>query len=85
MDPSAIVIIVLVLIVLVLLAVLVMRKRYQGTGEICIRAGVWECSVCGELIPMSRGNPFPPCEDKSVVWVYRGTKKQIPGTEGGGK
>jgi len=52
------------------------NTKTRATGEVCIEAGIWRCTVCGELIPMDAGFTFPECEEGDVKWEYAGKKPE---------
>jgi hypothetical protein len=76
-------IIVIVCIVAVVAIVAILKRgRQKLTGEVCIRAGVWRCTVCGELIPLHLGGRFPPCENNGTRWEYAGKSRDFPNARG---
>jgi hypothetical protein len=50
------------------------RPKTEAAGEICVRTGMWECSFCGELKPISKGERVPACDAECVAheakWRY---------------
>lgn len=41
-----------------------------GTGKVSPESGLYLCTGCGEIIPLSKNERFPPCADcGSATWM----------------
>jgi len=41
-----------------------------GTGKVSPESGLYLCTGCGEIIPLSKNERFPPCTDcGSATWM----------------